>query len=224
MSRVSAHKSDDRQAELTDFDSPPLIGQSHPDPMRAHGAWVYLFASVGSGAIVGASFGVERAMLAGTGFVGAFLTTAAISVGARRKRRQMLSGASLAIIAPLLALWFDANPHFLTVAAFAAPVAVAAVLLEKKLGFLSTPALIAGIGAISLAAPVVAVAGGASILRGGLLFGLLWPFYSWRALHVAAPLVAGATWERNELRSQGLREAGIAAMWTLAVALSLRMF
>lgn len=201
-----------------------FVGQGHPDPVRAHAAWIYLFASIASGALVGANHGVEPAMLAGTGFVGAFLVTAAISVGARRKVRQILVGASLAALAPVGALWLDAEPVFLAVAALAVLPAVAAVVLEKTLGFLSPTTLVVGIAALALAAPVAAVAGGASVERGALLFGLLWPFFSWRTLRVAAPLAGGAAWDREELRSRGLREAAIAGGWTVAVALSLRIF
>ena len=200
------------------------VRQGRPDPVRAHGAWIYLFASVAAGAMVGSHHGVEPAMLVGTGFVGAYLVAAAISFGARRKGRQLLIGASLVVLAPLTALWLDAEPIFLIVAAWAVLPAVTAVALEKTLGFLSRGALVMGIAALTLAAPVVAVAGGASGGRGLLLFGLLWPFFSWRTLGVAAPLAAGATWNRKELRSRGLSEAAIAAVWTFAVALSLCAF
>ena len=41
---------------------------------------------------------------------------------------------------------------------------------------------------------------------------------------VAAPLAAGAAWDREELRLRGLREGALAAAWTFAVALCLRIF
>lgn len=189
--------------------------------MRAHGAWIYLFASIASGALVGARHRVEPAMLVGTGFVGAFLVTAAISVGARRKIRQLLLGVTLAILAPLGALWLDAEASFVAIAVLAMLPAVSAVVLEKTLGFLSRPALIAGVASLVMAAPVVAVAGGANVQRGVLLFGLLCSFFSWRTLRVAAPLRAGAAWDRERLRTRGLQEAAIAAVWTLAVAVPL---
>ena len=40
------------------------------DPLRFHGAWVYLCVAVAAGAMLGRGYGVERAMLVGTGFVG----------------------------------------------------------------------------------------------------------------------------------------------------------
>jgi hypothetical protein len=192
--------------------------------MRAHGAWVYLFACVAAGALVDAGSRVEPAMLVGTGVIGAFLLTAAVSVGVRRKKRQLLTGASLVAIAPLMALCMDAKPVFLVVAALAVLPAGGAVVLQKKLGFLSRSALTVGIAAIALAAPIVAVAGGSSVQRGALLFVLLWLFFSWRTLRIAMPLAAGTPWHRAELRSFGLREAGIAAVWILTVTFCLRAF
>ena len=201
-----------------------VVEQGRPDPKRAHGAWIYLFASVGAGALVGADDRVEPLMLVGTGFVAAFLVAAGISAGARRHGSQILAGATLALLAPLGALWMGARPAFLLPAAIAVPTAVAAVVLENRRGFLSRAALISGIAALAMAAPVVAAAGGTTVGRGMLLFGCLWPFYCWRTLRVAAPLRAGGTWDREKLREQGLREAAVAAVWTLAVAVTWRVF
>lgn len=198
--------------------------KNHPDPMRAHGAWIFLFASVASGAIVGAEHGVEPPLLAGTGFVGAFLVGSSISVGPRRKLRQLLLGTGLAAVAPLAALWLGAEPVFITVAVFATVPAVAAIILARSLGFLSPAALVTGIAALALAAPVVALAGDASVVRAALLFCLLWPFFCWRTLATAASLAAGSAWNRQALRERGLREAAIAATWTAAVTISLRVF
>jgi hypothetical protein len=191
--------------------------------VRAHGAWIYLFASVGAGALVGADQGVERAMLAGTGFVGAFLVTAALVTGARRKRRQMLVGLSLAVLAPLAALGLDADREFLPVATLAAVPAMSAIILGKVWGFLSRTTMVVGIAALVMAAPAAAVAGGATLPRSAVLFGLLWVFFCWRTLNVAASLEAGNEWDRRQLRARGLREAAIAAVWTLTVAVFVRI-
>ncbi|MCA9047141.1 MAG: hypothetical protein KDA89_00335 [Planctomycetaceae bacterium] len=195
--------------------------RSHPNPTRAHGAWIYLFASVASGAFIGNEHGIEAAMLVGTGFVGAFLMVAALSAGARRKRRQLLTGTGLAAFAPLCALGLDADPNFLQVAGLAALMGAVAIIIEKRFGFLSRAALVTGIATLALGAPVVASAGGATARQCVLLFALLWPFFSWRTLRVAAPLQNGATWDRVQLKTQGLREAAIAAIWTLVVTVSL---
>jgi len=197
---------------------------SHPDPMRAHGAWVDLFAAIGGGALVGAERGVEPALLVGTGFAGAFLVVAAVSVGVKRRLRQTLVGAGLALLAPLLALWLGAEPGFLVVMGCAAVVGAAAITLERSVGLLSRSTLIVGIAALALAAPASAVAGGAGAVRAALLFGLLWPVFAWRSLRVAATLPVGHPWNREELRARGLREAAIAALWTLFVAIGLRCF
>jgi hypothetical protein len=37
------------------------------------------------------------------------------------------------------------------------------------------------------------------------------------------PLKSGQAWDRRQLRSQGLRQAAIAAIWMLSVAFALRM-
>jgi len=194
-----------------------------PDPLRAHGAWVYLFVSVGAGALLGAGRGVEPALLVGTGFAGGFLCAAALVVGARRRRRQLLVGCATAFLAPLAALALGAEPAFLVLTAGAALPAVGAVLLASRFGFLSRAAVVTGIAALVLAAPAAAVSGGASASRAAVLFLLLWPFYCWRSMRLAEPLEAGARWDRDELRARGLREAGIAALWTLAVAVGLRL-
>ena len=199
-----------------------FVERGQPDPKRAHGAWIYLFASVGAGALVGAGERVEPLMLVGTGFVAAFLVAAGLSAGARRHGRQIVAGTALAALAPLTALWLGARPEFLVLAAAAVPIAVAAVVLEKKLGFLSRSALVSGIAALAMAAPVVAAAGGTTVARSALLFGSLWPFYCWRTLRIAAPLRAGAPWDPEKLRARGLREAAIAAVWTLVVAIAWR--
>jgi hypothetical protein len=202
----------------------PATGRGCPNPTRVHGAWIFLFASVASGAVIGSERVIESAMLVGTGFIGAFLFVSALSVGARRNRRQLLTGASLAAVAPLCALGLNADPSFLGVAGLAALAAMAAIMFEKRRGFLSHAALITGVAALALAAPTVAAAGGASVGQCVLLFALLWSFFCWRTLCVAAPLRVGATWDRMRLRSRGLREAAIAAVWTLAVTFSLLIF
>jgi hypothetical protein len=201
----------------------PFGGTGQPDPLRAHGAWIYLFAAVGAGALVGDDHPVEPALLVGTGFAGVFLMAAALSVGGRRKIRQFLVGASLAILCPLAAFWLHAEPVFLLVAALALVPAAACIVAERKLGFLSKTALITGVAALAMAAPVVASAGGVSWPRTIALFGLLATFFCWRTLRVAAPLQGGGAWNRHQLRTRGLREAAFAAVWTLAVVVALRV-
>lgn len=200
-----------------------LKSMAMPDPVRAHGAWIYLIASVGAGALVGVRRGVEPALLVGTGFAGGFLLVAALSTGGRGKVRQLVVGTGLVLLAPTAALWLGAERAFLAVASLALAPAIGAVTLARTRGSLSTSAIAVGIAALTLAAPAAAMAGGVPPVRAGLLFVLLWSFYAWRSTLVAAPLVAGGAWDREELRARGLREAGLAALWTLAVAVVLRL-
>ncbi len=197
----------------------PGVPKGAPDPTRAHGAWVYLLASVAAGTIMGAGHGVELALLVGTGFAGAFLCTAALAVGAGKKRGQLLVGVALAILAPVVALWMGAQPVFLAIAAGALVPAAGAVSLAARFGFLSGAPLTTGIAALVMAAPAVALAGGARAAQAIALFALLWPSFAWRSLRIAFALRAQGTWSREELRARGLREAAIAAAWTLAVAI-----
>jgi len=194
-----------------------------PDPMRAHGAWVYLFVSIAGGAMIGAARGVEPAMLVGTGFAGGFLGTAAVVVGARRRIRQFLVGWGVALMAPLVALYLGAEREFLAVTAIAGIAALTAVALARWRGFMSHAALIAGVATLALAAPASAVAGGAGAVRAAALFGLLWPFYSWRSLRVSAWMETRGEPIPGEVRARGLHEAAIAGVWTLAVVILLRV-
>jgi len=204
--------------------SSPVEAMRKLDPMRAHGAWIYLCASVTAGALVGANYGVEPAMLVGTSFVGAFLVAAGIAVSVRRKRRQIVTGLGLAIFATLGALAFQARPQYLPITLLAAALAIATVILAKKLGYLAPATMLTGVAALAMAAPVSAIAGGATMLRAATLFGLLWPVYSWRTFLVAAAYTGGIVSSNAELRSRGLQEAALAAVWSLAVAITLRIF
>jgi hypothetical protein len=193
------------------------------NPMRAHGAWVFLFASVAAGALLSDSYGVERAMLAGTGCAGAFLVASALSFHMWKKGRQMLVGICLAVLTPLGALWLDPDPRFIWVATIALPLTAATVIASRYRGLLSTGAILTGVASLVMAAPVTAIAGGASDGKALAVFALLWPFYSWRTMRIAAPL-ATQPWNRQALKSQGLKEAAVAAGWALAVTCALHLF
>jgi hypothetical protein len=203
--------------------TPTVEAMRKLDPMRAHGAWIYLCTSIAAGALIGANYGVEPAMLVGTSFAGAFLTLAGIAVGASRKRRQIVTGLGLAILATLGALTFHANPPYLIVISLAAIIAITTVILARRFGYLAHSTMLAGVAALAMAAPVSAVAGGATFARAALLFFLLWPVYSWRTFLVAAEFTTGNC-TTAQLRARGLREAALAALWSLAVAITLRIF
>ena len=162
-------------------------------------------------------------MLVGTGFAGAYLCTAALAVGVRRKQRQFVVGAATALGAPLIALWLGAELAFLLATVCAVPAAAGAVAFASRFGFLSRVALTTGIAALTMAAPAAALSGGAGAQRAALLFLFLWPFYCWRSLRLVTSLETTSRWNRDELRARGLREAAVTALWTTAVAVGLRL-
>lgn len=192
------------------------------DPIRAHGAWIYIFLSVAAGSMLKAKHGVEPTLLVGTGFVGAYLLVAALVMGVRRKRKQALVGATLLLAAPLLALALGAETGFLAAAGSASIPAVTAVICARAFGFLSCGAVISGVAALTLAAPTAALAGGAQLDQALLLFGLLAPMFAWRSVRIARQLRRQETWNAAELRSTGLREAALAAIWTILVTFAMK--
>lgn len=198
--------------------------RGRPNPARAHGAWIYLLLSVASGVLLAVDQEIRYAVLVGAGFVGAFLAAAALSVPSRRSGRLVWFGAGTAAAGPAVALWFEADSRFLIVGGLAALLGGGAILLEKWFGFLSFTALAVGLAALAIAAPVSAIAGGAGLGRGAALFAFLWPFFCWRTFRIAAPLQSGEVWNRHALKARGLREAAIAAAWSLGVTMALRGF
>ncbi len=190
--------------------------------MRAHGAWVYLFCSIGAGALVGSGRGVEPALLVGTGFAGAFLVFAAFTTAGAFRPRKVAAGSLLAVSAPLLALWWPrVETDFLFVLGLSLLPALGTILLEQSRGMLARTTQLMGVATLTMAAPTSGLAGGATPADAALLFGLLWPFFAWRCLHVMASLRGQHPWNREELRRRGLREAAFAALWTLGVSLAL---
>ena len=192
-----------------------------PDPMQAHGAWVFLFVSVMAGSLLGSRGGVEIPLLVGTAYAGAFLVVAAIVAGLRRKLRQALVGLLLAGLGPILALWLGAKIEFLFIGPLAACCALISVGWARRFGLLAPIVLLAGVASLCMAAPATALAGGASVQRSAMLFAALWPVFAWRSLRIARPLRKGAAWQRETLRSRGLREAAIAMLWSLAAVLAI---
>jgi hypothetical protein len=68
--------------------------------------------------------------------------------------------------------------------------------------------------ALAVTAPAEACAGGARHELGLVLLALLAPFFAWRTLRTRAALRQGS-FDRPKLRALGLREAALAAGWTL---------
>jgi hypothetical protein len=176
---------------------------------------------VAAGVLVGARGRIEPALLVGTAFVGCFLAGGALAHGVRRNVGRLAGGAALAAAAGAGALLLGAEPMFLCVAACAVCPSAAAIVLARKLGALSTWTLLAGVGALAMAAPAAAAAGGASVSESAALLVFMWLFFAWRSLEVARPLQHSRHWEVAALRLRGLREARLAALWTAAVVLVL---
>ncbi|MFC1758666.1 hypothetical protein ACFL2H_07850 [Planctomycetota bacterium] len=195
---------------------------SRLDPKRFHGAWIFLCESVGAGALVGGRNGVEPALLAGTACAGVFLIIAAASTGFRGKGQQVLTGVILALVAPLFALLMGADSRFVVVGALAILPAGATVVLARRFGFLSPIVLATGVAALAVAAPMAAVAGGASMSQAAILFSVLWALFYWRSLRVASLVAGNAPWNAQLLRTRGLREAAFTAACSLVIAIVLR--
>jgi hypothetical protein len=185
------------------------------DPVHAHGAWVYLFCAIGSGVLVGAEGRIEPALLVATAFAGTFLAGGALAHGVRRHLRRLVGGSILALLCGAASLLVGADPRFLVVAASAAVPCALTIVLARTLGALSPFTLVAGVGTLAMAGPAAAVAGGATLHESAVLLALLWPFFAWRSLDVARPLTSGEPWDVTALRRRGLREAGLAALYTL---------
>lgn len=202
----------------------PLLPKRLPDPARAHGAWVYLVVSILAGALSVAGQGFLPALLAGFGYAGIFLLASAVAVYPRPGwRRRCAAGLSLAALAPLLALWLDADPNFFAYALVAMFPAGAAVWFSVRRGFQSPLALCFAVAALAVAAPSAACAGGGSAREGWMLGLLLTPFFVWRTWRIRVALSANTGWTRAELRRQGLREAAIAVAWTLVAVAAIHL-
>jgi len=190
---------------------PPAL----PDLLRAHGAWILLVGSIAAGALGADPELLVPALMAGTGHVGAFQ---ALAAGLRPGRGTLvIRGTLLALAAPALAVALGASTTFLLFAASALPAAGLCVLLARRFGALSLPVIATGCLAIALAAATVACAGGVEPARAALLPLVLTPFFAWRSHAAGRRILDGEAGTKQALRSLGLREAGYAALWSLAV-------
>jgi hypothetical protein len=187
--------------------------------MRAHGAWVQLFAAIGAGALVGTRGRVEVALLVGTAYLGGYRFFAAWVRAGRRRLHACALGGSVALAAGAGALALGADPRFLAVAGAGLVVAPAAVLSVRRQGLLSRATLVAGTGVLATGGAACAVAGAASWWRAAALLGLLWGFFAWRSVRVSG---AFQGLDRDRLRRRGLQEAALAATWSLLVSWLLR--
>ena len=188
-----------------------------PNLRRAHGAWVCLTLSVAAGTLCADDDRIVPALLAGTAHVGAFQAVGGWLAGPR-ERAALLRGVALALGAPGAALFLGADRGFLAVSALTSIPAAGALLAAHRWGITSASALLLGSAAVAMAGPASAAAGGASLARCSLLVVALGSFFGWRALRVATLMRTSPKW-RGSLRRLGLREAGLAAVWSIGVAL-----
>lgn len=195
-----------------------------PDPRRVHGAWIYLFAAVGAGALLGAEGALVPALLAGTTFAGLFLIASVLAIGRERGKQPLIAGTTLAVLAPTLSIMMGGDPGFLWLVGAAIPPAVLSLVLALGSGWLAPSALACGVFTLILAAPSAARAGGASWSAAAWLFVLLLIFFEWRTLRIAFALRPGSKIDglnAQTMRAQGLREAALTLVWTAGTVLVL---
>jgi hypothetical protein len=195
-----------------------LLTPRAPDPVRAHGAWVYLVVSILAGVLAATGRGVLPALCAGLAFVGVFLAAGALAIRPRPWAGRFAVGVTLTAAATLGGLALGADPQFLVYASVAVFPAGAAAWFALSQGYQSAPALAFAVVALVVSAPAAACAGGAHPRMGLVLLALLAPFFAWRTWRTRNALRESKGWDRSRLRQLGLREAAIAISWT-AVAL-----
>jgi hypothetical protein len=193
-----------------------FLRRRSPDPARAHGAWVYLFASILAGVLSAGGHGAIAALCAGLAFVGVFVMVGGLAVRPKPWRLRFGSGLAFALAATGTGLLLGADPMFLVYAMVAFFPIAASVWFAMRAGFQSAPALAFAVVGLAVAAPAAACAGGTSPGMGFLLLALLGPFFAWRTWHARVALRGGEGWDRAKLKRVGLREALLAAVWTLA--------
>jgi len=195
------------------------LARRFPDPVKAHGAWVYLCVSILAGALTELGQGFLPAVFAGAGYAGVFLVASAFALWPGPWRRRFLIGLAFALLSPAVAIALGADPTFLAYGLVAVFPAGAAAWFAYRRGVQSPPALLFGVAALVVAAPSVACAGGAPRAMGWILLALLAPFFAWRTARIRA-LLGRQGWDRARLRAVGWREALYAVLWTfLALAL-----
>jgi len=193
-----------------------LLHRQIPDPIQAHGAWVYLVVSILAGALTGMRGGFLPALLSGVGFAGIFLAAGALGTRDMRRRvKRLIVGTHLAAAAPVLAISLGGDVMFLAYGLVAVlPAAIAGYLGERQ-GHRSSWALGFAVTSLVVAAPSSACAGGATPMQSWLLFALLAPFFAWRIWRTRRTILEQRGWTRSRLKAQGWREAALALGWTV---------
>jgi hypothetical protein len=201
-----------------------LLERNIPDPVQAHGAWVYLVVSILAGALSCVRAGALPAVLAGVGFAGVFLAAGAFGTRDQKRRlKRLVIGGLLATAAPLGAISLGSDAWFLVYGLVAILPAAIAGYFGERTGFRSSLALAFAVTALVVAAPSSACAGGATPLRSWLLLLLLAPFFAWRIACTRRVIVEQTGWTRKRLRQQGWREAAWALLWTTVSVLVIHL-
>jgi hypothetical protein len=193
-----------------------------PDPLRAHGAWVYLVVCILAGGLVVPDGDLAAALLAGSGFVGMFVLAGAVAVAGRGAAlARSAVGLLLVAGAVVLALRFGARPWFGAVAAAAGLPALVAAWFARRQGFLSPGALSYGVTALVVSAPVAAWAGGATDGLALAIFASLAPVFFWRTWRLARAM--GPGWTKAQFQRRGLLESALAVAWAALAVVALRL-
>ena len=193
-----------------------------PDPLRAHGAWVYLAVSIAAGTLTAGDRGYLPALLAGGAFAGAFVAAGSLAAVRRGVAvRRLALGLLVLIGSTYLAVRLGADRIFLPVSLLAAPPVVAAAYFAWRNSFLSPGALAWGVMPLAVSAPVAASAGGAPPAVALLMLATLAPFYFWRTWRLARAL--GPGWNRERFERQGLIESALAVAWGAVAVVAARL-
>jgi len=199
-----------------------LVPRQLPDPLRAHGAWVYLAVSILAGAFTATGRGFGPALLAGAGFVGLFVLAGSLAVIPHRAALARIAvGLPLSFGSPLLALALGADSSFLAVGLIATVPALAAAYWASRSGFLSPGALAFGVTSLTVSAPAAASAGAAGPRSAVLILATLAPFFFWRTWRLAR--VLGQGWTRERFARRGLLESALAVAWAALAVSATRM-
>lgn len=198
------------------------IASHAPDPLRAHGAWVYLLASILAGTLTVGGRGLAPALATGGCFLGIFVSASSVAhVGRRGAILRLSLGLLLTTAFLAAALELGADRSFFAVALLTLPPLFFAAISAQTRGFLSPSALCSGVTALAVAAPAVACAGGASRRSVAFVLMALAPFFFWRTWRLAQTL--GRGWTRPRLRRRGLLESALAVGWAILVGIAIRL-
>ncbi|PIE22266.1 MAG: hypothetical protein CSA62_13240 [Planctomycetota bacterium] len=184
-----------------------------PDPLRAHGAWVYLGLSVLAGLVLALPHHPVSSLAVGGIAVAGFILAGALARKRHKQRRLLISGILL-LASTLLLFSRPIEPRVLAYAVPATLLLLVTAMLARRKGFFAPSTLACGVMLLALAAPACARAGGAPRVPSLLLLALLAPMFAWRCFHVRTGMLRGKISPKIGLRRVGMREAAVGLAWT----------